>query len=80
MNEYKSILNDDDPPDDMYDPHSLEDVIGDEGKVIRRGDDEALVQWEDGSQTWLTYRYGYGWSFPDDNRAYQAGYAYACGY
>jgi len=60
---------------------SLYDVLGDDARVIEVDPDgcRVVAQWEDGSIDSLRNKHG-EWHFDDDNIAYQAGYAYACGY
>lgn len=59
----------------------LFDIIDADGEIERVADhgECALIRWADGSRCWMRYRDG-DWRFPDGNAAYQAGYAYACGY
>ena len=66
---------------ELYNPHNLLDVIGDDNAKIKyESDGDVLVTWPDGSSATLYHRAS-GWSFRADMNegAYQNGIDYVCG-
>lgn len=46
---------------------------------VNKNGTQVAAQWPDGSTGLLSFKYS-DWHFVGDNAAYEAGYAYACGY